>query len=53
MNTSRRNLVATSDIGHWQNSGVNPVDGVKILKGRFFSDWTEGARQVTSRAAPA
>ena len=28
---------ASSDIGHWQNSGVNPVDGVKILKGRFFS----------------
>ena len=28
---------ASSDIGHWQNSGVNPVDGVKTLKGRFFS----------------
>lgn len=31
------NVGASSDIGHWQNSGVNPVDGVKILKGRFFS----------------
>ena len=28
---------ASSDIGHWQNSGVNPVDGVKVLKGRVFS----------------
>ena len=28
---------ASSDIGHWQNSGVDPVTGVKLLKGRFFS----------------
>ena len=28
---------ASSDIGHWQNSGVDPVAGVKLLKGRFFS----------------
>lgn len=28
---------ASCDIGHWQNSGVDPVEGVKLLKGRFFS----------------
>ena len=26
---------AGSDIGHWHNAGVNPVDGIKALKGRF------------------
>ena len=28
---------AGCDIGHWQNSGVDPVEGVKLLKGRFHS----------------
>ena len=28
---------SSADIGHWHNSGVDPVEGVKALKGRFHS----------------
>ncbi|HZI31157.1 MAG TPA: TIM barrel protein, partial [Candidatus Binatia bacterium] len=28
---------STSDIGHWVRSGLNPVDCLKILKGRIIS----------------
>ena len=28
---------ACADIGHWATSGIKPVDGVKILKGRIIS----------------
>ena len=27
---------ACADIGHWQRSGVKPVDGLKLLEGRVF-----------------
>jgi len=28
---------AGSDIGHWMRAGVTPLDGVKLLKGRFVT----------------
>ena len=28
---------AGSDVGHWMRAGVNPLDGIKLLKGRFHT----------------
>ena len=32
-----RRIGACADIGHWQTSGIKPIDGLKILEGRLIS----------------
>lgn len=32
-----RRIGACADTGHWQTSGLDPLDGIKILKGRIIS----------------